>query len=247
VGKIIINNRTTFVRCPKNAEHPFTRVPAKLFSLNGYQLAIMVHILSNKDGWNLVKYEIGKRLAFPRNKFDGAWKSLEDLGYIKKTRVQGGWNYTIIEDLDFTPATVGSCEESTLTTGAQCNDGILTTINNNYNYNTTEVTDATCYDDQFNELVELYPISSTWPNGKIVPLTKNLSKCKILYTELLSKKKISHTEILECLKIELTNRERTGIKQYQPALLKWIEEAGWEVYKGKTLKPVYEPYGTKFI
>jgi hypothetical protein len=245
VGTIILNNRTTFIRCPKNTEHPFTRVPAKLFSLNGYQLAIMTHILSNKDGWNLVKYEIGKRLAFPRNKFNGAWKSLEDLGYIKKTRVQGGWDYTIIEDLDFTLTTISNCEESTLTTGAQCKDGILTTINNNYNYNITEVTDTTCYDDQFNELVELYPVSSTWPDGKIVPLTKNLSKCKILYTELLSTKKVIHTDILECLKVELVERERTGNKQYQPALLKWITEAGWEVYKSKTLQPVYAPYGSE--
>jgi hypothetical protein len=246
MGTIIINNRTTFVRCPKNAEHPFTRVPAKLFSLNGYQLAIMVHILSNKDGWNLVKYEIGKRLGFPRNKFNGAWKSLEDLGYIKKTRIQGGWNYTIIEDLDFTPTTGGNCEESTLTTGAQCKDGQLTTIKNNYNYFiATNDKDSNCYEKQFNELIELYPVSSTWNNGRTVALNSNLPECKKLYTEFLSTGKELHQEIIACLKVELAEREKTGNKQYQPSLLKWIKEAGWKVYKSRTLQPVYAPYGTE--
>ena len=63
MGKTAKQNRTTFVRCPKNKQYPFNRLPAKMYDLNGYQLAIMAQILSNKDSWNLVKSEIGKRRA----------------------------------------------------------------------------------------------------------------------------------------------------------------------------------------
>jgi hypothetical protein len=66
MGTKIKQNNTTFVRCDKDEQHPFYRIPVGLFKLDGYQLAIMAQILSNKDGWNIVKYEIGKRLRFPR-------------------------------------------------------------------------------------------------------------------------------------------------------------------------------------
>lgn len=246
MGSKIINNRTTFLRCPKDEKYPFTRLSTKLYSLNGYQLAIMAYILSNKDGWNLVKSEISKRSGFPRNKFNLAWKSLEDLGYIKKIRIQGGWNYTILEDLDFTNTITGNCEQPTHTTGAQCNDGIITTIkeNNNYNYTTTGV-DAICYEDQFNELADLYPVSSTWNDGRTVPLKRNLPECKKLYIDLLSTEKGSHLDILNCLKAELSEREQTGTKQYQLALLKWIKETGWKAYEGTRNKPLYNAYGTE--
>ena len=206
MGKTVKRNRTIFVRCPKDRQHPFNRLPAKLNSLNGYQLAIMVQILSNKNSWSLVKEEIGKRLGFPRNKFNSAWRSLEDQGYIKKTQIQGGWEYTIIEDPDSTPTTDGNCEKSTLTTGIQCKDGRLTTTKENYNYYITEGTDATCYEEQFNELKELYPASSTWADGSKVWLNRKLPECKIFYAKLLSTGKVLHEQIMAILKNELAKR-----------------------------------------
>ena len=111
-------NRTTYIRCPKDANYPFTRVPAKLFELDGYQLAIMSQIISNKDDWSIVKYEIAKRVRFPRKKFDTAWSSLVESGYIKLKQIQGGYDYTIYDDLSSMHTTGGVREDSTSTTGA---------------------------------------------------------------------------------------------------------------------------------
>jgi hypothetical protein len=246
MGTTIINNRTTFVRCPKDETHPYTKFSSKLFELNGFQFAIMAYILANKDGWNLVKYEIRKRIRFPERKFLKAWKELETMGYIKITRKWGGYHYTIYEDPDCTTGIGADCEDITTGNSTSCINTGLTTINNNYNsINTTTGTDATCYDDQFNELIEFYPVSSTWSDGRIVPLNRKLEECKNLYTELLRTGKIYHQDIMTCLKVELEEREKTRNKQYQPSLLKWIKEAGWKVYKSRTLQPVYVPYGTE--
>ena len=231
-------NRTTFIRCPKNKQYPFNRLPAKLYDLNGYQLAIMAQILSNKDSWTLVKSEIGKRLAFPKDKFNKAWKSLEDLGYINKTRIQAGWSYIIREDPDFTPTADGNCEGFTLTTGRKCKGGILTTTKENYDYiyNTTG-TDAACYDDQFNELKDLYPVSSTWDDGTKVWLNRRLPECKILYAKLLSTGNISHEQIIAILKDELAKREQSGTQQYQPALFNWLHDGDSKAFEDRILKP----------
>jgi hypothetical protein len=85
MGTKIRQNSTTFVRCPKDEKHPFSRIPAELFKLDGYQPAIMGQILSNNDDWNIVKYEIGKRVGFPERKFLKTWRELEKLGYIQKS------------------------------------------------------------------------------------------------------------------------------------------------------------------
>jgi hypothetical protein len=158
-------NKTTFVRCDKDEQHPFCRIPAELFKLNGYQLAIMAQILSNMNGWNIVKKEIGKRVDFPREKFNDAWKSLKDLGYIKVDRIQGGYDYTIYEDLSVTSTTAGICEHSTSTAGRTCAGGMLTTINNNYYREVTTTADSICYESQFNELLGLYSSIGTRPDG----------------------------------------------------------------------------------
>jgi hypothetical protein len=75
----ILNRINNLRKMPKDANYPFNRVPANLYKLDGYQFAIMSQILSNNDNWNLVKYEIQKRMGFQR-KFLKAWKELEKPG-----------------------------------------------------------------------------------------------------------------------------------------------------------------------
>jgi hypothetical protein len=240
-------NRTTFVRSPKDEQHPFAKVSATICSLNGYQSAIMLKILSNKDGWNIVKYEIRKRLGFPREKFDAAWKSLIDLGYIKVDRIQSGYNYTIYEDLSFTSTTAGICEHSTSTAGTTCAGGMLTTINNNNNREVTITADSTCYDNQFNELVELYPNISNRSDGTTYPLKGKLKECKKAYITYLKSNAMPHDAIMLALRVEISEKERTGKMSFQQGLMRWIENKTFEQYKGKTIKPVVEPYGCEFI
>ena len=157
MGTNIKQNTTTFNRCPKDEQHPFCKIPANLFELDGYKLAIMAQILSNKDGWNIVKYEIGKRLGFPERKFLKAWRELEKLGYIQITRKWGCYHYTIFENLDNTTGTGADCADYTTGNSTSCTGATLTTINNNYYTDITAGTDAPCYKDQFNELMEVYP------------------------------------------------------------------------------------------
>jgi hypothetical protein len=174
-------NRTTFVRCPKDEDHPFNRVPAKLYALDGYQFAIITQILANKDGWNIVKSEIQKRLGFPERKFLKAWKDLETLGYIKLKRMWGSYDYTIYEDPEYTTCTGADCMDHTTSSSTTCTGATLTTINKNYYNNITTRKDASCYEIQFNELTELYPDMGTSPDGTTYTLKGNLGKCKKAY------------------------------------------------------------------
>ena len=246
MGTIKKQNRTTFVRCLKDEEHPFTRIPVTLYSLNGYQLAIMAQILSNRDDWNIVKKEISKRLGFPRQKFNNAWKSLIDLGYILVKRIQGGYEYTIYEDLSSTSTIGGIYEGPTSTTGRSCAGGMLTTINNNNYIEVTTTADSTCYDDQFNELLELYPNISNRSDGTTYSLKCKLKECKKAYINYLKSNAMPHDAVMLALRVELNEKERTGKILYQEGLMRWIENKTFEQYKGKPIKPVVEPYGTEF-
>jgi hypothetical protein len=247
MGTILTQNKTTFVRCPKNEQHPFCRIPANLYNLDGYQLAIMAHILSNKDDWNIVKYEIAKRTDFPRNKFNKAWKSLIDLGYIQVKRIQGGFNYTIYEDLSSTSTNGGNCEESTSTTGATCAGGTLTTINNNYYKEVTTTAGSTCYESQFNELFDLYPSEGTKPDGTSYKLKGRRDESKSAYIEYLKTRGMTHDEIMTALKVELNDKQMTGKTHYQQGVFKWVKDKTFEQYKERTLEPDQRGYGTEMV
>jgi len=247
MGSIVKKNSTTFLRCPTDEEHPFNRLSASLYSLNGYQFAIMAYILSNNDNWNLVKYEIGKRLGFPERKFLKAWKELEDMGYIQIRKKWSSYHYTIIEDPGYTTGTGADCVDHTTGNSTGCVSATLTTNNNNYYYNNTTGTDATCYENEFNELQELYPASVTGPNGQKNILNANIEDCKKEYIEYLMTQQKSHEEIITCLQRELDERSRTGNIMYQPALLKWIKEKRWATYENINMDSIEEKYGQTIV
>ena len=257
-------NKTTFVRCDKDEQHPFCRVPAELFKLNGYQLAIMCQIISNNDDWNIVKYEISKRVGFPRQKFNDAWKSLSDLGYIKVDRIQGGYDYTIYEDLSVTSTTAGICEHSTSTAGRTCAGGTLTTIKINYN-NTEESFDksvnksvkevTTMIPDEQNsnlhkefvELNKLYPNEVIRPDGCRAYLKSDRRRCEELYIAYLKERLLSHDEVMNCLKTELQVRNQNGKMKYIKRFVKWLSDREFEGYKDMAIEPVLMPYGTELM
>jgi hypothetical protein len=247
MGKTIQQNRTTFVRCLKDEQHPFCRIPANLFKLDGYQFAIMSHIISNADQWNIVKYEIAKRLGFPRKKFDKAWKSLIDQGYIKVKRIQGGYDYTIYEDLGSTSTMGGICEASSSTTGTTCKGGILTTINTNYYKEVTTTDDNICSQSQFNQLLELFPSEGTKQDGTTYKLKSKLKECKKAYTDYLNSNAMTHDEIMTALKIELNEKQLTGKIYFQIGLYRWIKDKLFEQYRGKKFEPAKLGYGQTML
>jgi hypothetical protein len=247
MGTKIKQNSTTFVRCPKDENFPFNKVPAKLYNLDGYQLAIMAQILSNKDDWNLVKYEIGKRLGFPERKFLKAWRELERLGYIQIKRMWGCYHYNIYEDPEYTTGMGADCIDYTTGSSTSCTGAILTTINNNYYRDVTTTSGSTCDDNQFNELMELYPSTGTKPDGTTYLLKGKRNDCKRAYIDYLKTGVMTHDEIMTALKVELNNKRMTGNTHYQKGLLKWIDEKIFEQYKGMSVKPVEQGYGTELI
>lgn len=247
MGTKKLQNSTTFIRCPK--EHLYNIVPINLYALDGYQFAIMAHIISNKDGWVIVKEEIRSRVKISRPKFNCAWQSLCDLGYIVMKRTQGGYHYTIYEDpsstsvTGFITATGGIYENSTTTAGATCAGGILTNTNNNYNKEFTSTTSGTCEKDQFNELLELYPDSGTNQDGTTYPTKGKLDECFKAYTDYLKTKQMTHEEIMTALKVELQDRRNHGRTNYQPGLPKWIDRKDFEDYRGRSVEPNVPGYG----
>jgi hypothetical protein len=247
MGTIIKQNTTTFNRCPKDEQHPFYRLPAELLKLNGYQLAIMVQILSNKDDWNIVKYEIGKRLGFPERKFLKAWKELVSLGYIRIERMWGSYNYTIYEDPEYTTCTGADCKDHTTGSSTTCTGATLTTINNNYYNDKTTSSDASCYTSQFNELMELYPDIGTKSDGTSYRLKGSLDSCKKAYSDYLNLGEMNHEDILTALQVELVEKQRTGSTHYQPGFLKWIHQRNFEQYRGQSIEPVEARYGETLI
>lgn len=250
MGMIKKQNSTTFNRCPKDTEHPFVRVPAKWFTtLDIYQFAIMAHIISNKDGWNLVKKEIMRRVGYSEWRFKKAWSDLQQMGYIQIIPKYGSYHYNIFEDPDYTTCNSTSC------TGTS-----LTTINNNY-YNTGESSDSSINSNkadststiisdlhsQFEELKNLFPKEVIRPDGKRDYLKTGLELCEELYTKYLSEGLLSHTEVLKCLEVEINVRNQTGKMPYIKRFVKWLKVREFEAYQDRVDQPVYGRYGTELV
>lgn len=245
MGTKKLQNSTTYVRCPKDEHHPYNIVPASLYLLNGNQFAIMAQIICNSDEWVIVKEEIRSRVNISRLKFDTAWQSLIDMGYIVMRRIQAGHHYTIYEDPGSSTTTGGICENSTTTTGTTCAGGILTNTNNNYYSEVTATTGGTCDEGQFNELLNLYPSRGTRADGTNYNLKSKIKECKQGYLEYLRSNLLTHEEIMTALKVELNDRQMTGNTHYQQGLLRWIEDKVFEQYKGRVLEPFKLVYGTE--
>jgi hypothetical protein len=241
------HNSTTFVRCPKDEQHLFNRVPVKLYSLNGYQLAIIVQILSNKDNWNIVKDEIQKRVGFPEKKFLEAWEELKSLGYIRLKRMWGSYHYTIYEDLDYTTGTGADCIDHTTGNSTSCTGALLTTTNNNYYIDVTTTASTACYENQFSELVEQYPSMGTKPDGTTYKLKGKLDDCKRAYIDYLKTSEMTHNEVMTALKVELNDKRMTGRTDFQQGLYRWINEKVFEQYKGRKVEPAELGYGETLI
>jgi hypothetical protein len=234
MGTKRIPNKTIYNRCPKD-HHPCLLIPAEYCKLDGYQLAIMTQISNNTDDWKIVKYEIRRRVKFPREKFNTAWKSLCDAGYIISRRIQRGHEYTINE-----------LPNSTSTTGTPCEGGTLTNTKDNYNI-VTSTTGGICDDIKFNELLELYPNTGIYTDGKVYSLKGKPDDCKKAYTEYLKSNVMTHEEILTALTVELEDKRKHGNTKCQPGLYKWIKNKTFEQYKGMIVEPINLGYGNELI
>jgi len=134
-------NTTTYVRFPRNNEHPFTRISNSIAKLPAVEAGIMLQILSNSDDWVINKEVVRKRSGLGKDRFKKAWNHLKTLGYIsiKQIPSQNGkiqYEYTIYEnpEVQNPPTEIETpCEDNRSTeTHTTVNHITETGITNNY-------------------------------------------------------------------------------------------------------------------
>jgi hypothetical protein len=95
-----LKNKTTIINSDYD-KTPYTKCSSNwndYTKLDGYERAICLEIKSNNPyTYVIVKYVIQKRLKFPRNKFNMAWNSLEEKGFLIKIRILRGVHWTFNE------------------------------------------------------------------------------------------------------------------------------------------------------
>jgi hypothetical protein len=117
-------NKTEIIRSTKDATHPFTVLSSAMLKWNGYQRAIAWELLSNSSDFIINKSVVEKRLQFPRKKFNDAWASLEELGFITKKAFVGGVKWTVTEPESYIETKNEA--EVTLSTGSLSTGGKTT-------------------------------------------------------------------------------------------------------------------------
>ena len=96
-----MRNKTIYNRSPKDKNNTYSVISNEILNLNPYQRLIMIEILRNKDTWVIYKCNIKKNIKIPSNKFEKAWKLLKEYGFIRTTKIDGGYLYTINEKPNF--------------------------------------------------------------------------------------------------------------------------------------------------
>jgi hypothetical protein len=192
----------------------------------------MAQILSNSDDWKIIKKEIRKRLSFTRQKFDDAWKSLIDLGYIVSKKVQRGCEYTIYEEPDFTS-----------TTGSTSKDGMLTTNNKNYYNEVTNTMAGTCETEYFSKLYDMYPEKGFRSDGTTYPLKNDRKKCEKAFNEYLKEGTMTGEEMLTAFEVEQYECKNNGKTDFQPGLFNWLSNKTFEKYRSMSIQPIVPGYG----
>jgi hypothetical protein len=107
----------------------------------------------------------------------------------------------------------------------------------------------TTKDDQFDELLRVYPSTVLRPDGQQDYLKTNLINCRKLYNQLIKKDEVLHKQIMECLKFEVRDRINTNKMGYMKRLYKWLSTEEWRAYLDRLTESTVETidlgYGLK--
>ncbi len=105
--------------------------------------------------------------------------------------------------------------------------------------------------DEFEELLELYPVKVLRPDGTKDYLRTDLKRCKKAYLKILGASSTRHKTIMNALKFELQIREQEGNMRYMKRLPKWLAAEEWHVYiermNDKEDTNEHSGYGTTLI
>lgn len=85
--------------------------------------------------------------------------------------------------------------------------------------------------DLFEEFLLVFPGKVIRPDGTADYLKTELNKSKKLYTQLVKKDEVLHKQIMACLKLEVSERNRTNKLGYMKRLYKWLLTEEWKVWQ----------------
>lgn len=85
--------------------------------------------------------------------------------------------------------------------------------------------------DQFDELLQLYPAFATRPDGTRDYLKTDLNRSRKLYLSMIKSDAALHNTIMDCLKLELRERNRTNKSGYMKRLYSWLNTEEWLAWK----------------
>lgn len=119
MNKIV--NKSTTLRVIKDKEHPYVTLPHYYFKgeYDYIELAILSFLSSNSDKFNIVKSYVRTFLKIPKQKFESAWKSLENKGHLFGERKFGHWIW-VYSEKSFKQGTLpkdGNCVKNTCNSG----------------------------------------------------------------------------------------------------------------------------------
>jgi hypothetical protein len=121
--KKVYKNTTIYKRCTHSEEHPFTMVSNYLIRelqaedpkrrIDFTELGFMVYLLSNSDNFIFNSEYTQKKISgIGQDKYYQTVKHLQKLGYLKKTRKEGGINWIISEILFHIPENKNTIENT---------------------------------------------------------------------------------------------------------------------------------------
>ncbi len=142
-----MKNKGKIVRSDKKDTNGFTPIDNSILqskTLNSNEIHLLVHLLSLPPDWVIIKGIFYKRMNTGRDRFNKAWKSLEDKGYIKTTTIKKGnliegYFHTVYENPLLDKPNIGITNNQVIqnTVNIQTNNSQTNNIKNNNTINSS--------------------------------------------------------------------------------------------------------------
>jgi len=103
-----MNNTGQICRSKKNAQSRYTMIDNAIlqnWEMSTEEKAILIYLLSMPENWVVLKTKLISDCNIGRDRFNRAWKALQEKGYVqsirvidKETKQMKGWNHIVYEE-----------------------------------------------------------------------------------------------------------------------------------------------------
>jgi len=112
--EIEFKNKTTYIRCPKDAEFTFVRTSTNAMkNLTPNGLNIWIWLASHDDSWIINRSVTQKECKLSVRDFKKGWEELQTKFYLLKENLRRGVNWIFVEDPSYNVNRVTSASIST--------------------------------------------------------------------------------------------------------------------------------------